>query len=195
MGNAFNILDGTLGGSVVGPPGSVSAAFLKPTAALAEAVPRNTVMTNLAGVLTSGTLRLVGIALPSGLLVSTITFLSGTTAAVLPTNQWFVLLDGSRLMLGVTGDDTTTAWGANATKTLTLAAAHRTTYAGLHYVGLMVAATTVPTLIGVSSTSVVTALVPMVAGQADTGMTTPPAAPFTAAAFSATSAMPYAFVS
>lgn len=172
---------------------SASPSFLRPTAAKAETVHRDNGMTNLAGVLTSGTLRLVAVPLPIGLVVASITFLSGTQAAVAPTNQWFTIHDSARVMKGVSADDTNVAWAANAPKTLALAVPYLTTYTGLYYFGIMVAAGTTPTLIGVSSTSVVTGLAPITSGQADTGLTTPPVSPFTATALGASSVVPYAW--
>jgi parallel beta-helix repeat protein len=181
---------------VVGPSGgSGSVALLKPTAALAETVPRGGSTLGNNAAITSGTLRLVAIPLPSGLLVSSITFVSGSQAAVTPTNQWFTIHDSARLMQGVTADDTTTAWAANTAKTLNLGTPYLTTYDGLYYLGIMVAAGTVPSLHAVVSLLAVTGLAPVLYGNADTGQTTPPVAPFTAAAPTASGVIVYGYVS
>jgi hypothetical protein len=86
--------------------------------------------------------------LPSGTVVSSISFWSGTTAAGTPTNKLFGLFDSSRNLLRSSVNDTTTAWAANSLKTLALTATFTTTYSGLYYLGIMVTATTVPTIKG-----------------------------------------------
>src|SRR5436305_14174157 len=62
---------------------------------------------------TSGTLRLIAVALPSGLRFSFVAFLSGTTALSGGKNQWAVLLSETRLLQQVSADRTSSAWGAN----------------------------------------------------------------------------------
>jgi hypothetical protein len=102
-------------------------------------------------VLTSGQLIGVNVQLPKGLTITSISFTSATTALVTGTNQWFGLADSTGAILRLTGDDTSTAWAANTKKTLNLSSTFTTTYAGLHYVLIMVAASTVPTLSTVGS--------------------------------------------
>ncbi|MGW7053143.1 right-handed parallel beta-helix repeat-containing protein [Streptomyces sp. NPDC054887] len=154
---------------------------------------------------TSGSLYLVPIWLPKGLVVSNITFTSGGTAAVTPTNWWFTLHNSSRVALARTADQTTSAWAANTVKTLAIAqttagagTSYTTTYAGLHYLGVMVKATTQPNIVGEGSVADVVASVSPGFGGTDTGMTTPPtvtAGAFTAGAFGAGSGiMAYAYV-
>ncbi len=154
---------------------------------------------------TSGSLYLVPIWLPKGFVVSSITFTSGGTAAVTPTNYWFTLHNSSRVALARTADQTTTAWAANTIKTLAVAqttagagTSYTTTYSGLHYLGVMVKATTQPNLVGEGSVADVVASVSPGFGGTDTGMTTPPtvtAGAFTAGAFGAGSGiMAYAYV-
>lgn len=154
---------------------------------------------------TSGSLYLVPIWLPKGLVVSNITFTSGGTAAVTPTNQWFSLHDSARKMIARSADQTTAAWAANTVKTLAIAqttagagSSYTTTYAGLHYLGVMVKATTQPNIVGEGSVADVLASAAPGFGGTDTGMTTPPTvsgAGFTAGAFGAGSGiMAYAYV-
>src|SRR5437764_5719731 len=59
---------------------------------------------------TSGTLRLIAVALPSGLRFSFVAFLSGTTALSGGKNQWAVLLSETRLLQQVSADRTSSAW-------------------------------------------------------------------------------------
>lgn len=140
----------------------------------------------------SGTLILVPIWLPKGAVISNITFISGSTAATSPTNWWFTLHDKDRVALARTADQTTTAWAATTRKTLAIAqttagaaTSYTTTYTGLHYLGVMIAAGTPPTLIGEGTMPVVHGDTPGL-GSTSTGQTTPPtvtAGAFTAAAF------------
>ncbi|MEV6836760.1 right-handed parallel beta-helix repeat-containing protein [Streptomyces sp. NPDC051133] len=155
---------------------------------------------------TSGTLYLVPIWLPRGTVVSNITFVSGGTAAASPTNWWFSLHDSSRKMLARTADQTTTAWPANTVMTKAVAqttagsaSSYTTTYTGLHYLGIMVKATTQPNIVGEGSVADVVASVSPGYGGTDTGMSTPPTVSgtgFTAGAFGAGSGiMAYAYTS
>lgn len=161
---------------------------------LYETVERQTVADDLAA-LASGTLVLCAIDLPGGLLISNITFVAGATAAGTPLNQWFALYDGSLKKLAVTADDTSTAWAANAAKTLAIANGYRTQGSGLFYLGCMVKATTVPTLSGVSLRAGVAGLTPKLCGTSTGGLTAPATAPDPAAALTTVNAIPYAYVS
>jgi len=99
----------------------------------------------------TGVVHLHGIYLPRGVTITTITFVSGATAAVSPTNQWFALCDGARTVLRVTTNDTTTAWAASTAKPLNLTSTYTTTYSGLHYLACCVTAGTVPTFRGANA--------------------------------------------
>ncbi|KDN73907.1 hypothetical protein DF19_41655 [Streptomyces olindensis] len=155
---------------------------------------------------TSGTLYLVPIWLPKGLVVSNISFVSGSNAAATPTNWWFTLHDNTRKALARTADQLTAAWAANTIKTLAIAqttagagTSYTTTYAGLHYLGVMVKATTNPNLISEGSMPDVVAQVAPGFGGTDAGMSTPPTvsgAGFTAGAFGTGSGiLAYGYVS
>jgi hypothetical protein len=142
---------------------------------------------------TSGTLYLVPIWLPKGLVISNISFVSGGTAGASLTNYWFTLHNSSKVALARTADQTTTAWAANTIKTLAIAQAtagsassYTTTYAGLHYLGVMIKATTVPSLVGEGSMPDVVASPSPGLGGTDASLSTPPtvtAGAFTAGAF------------
>ncbi|MDX2539787.1 right-handed parallel beta-helix repeat-containing protein [Streptomyces scabiei] len=144
---------------------------------------------------TSGTLYLVPIWLPKGLVISNLAFVSGGTAASSPTNWWFTLHNSSRVALARTADQTTTAWAANTIKSLAIAqttagtaSSYTTTYSGLHYIGVMIKASTVCSLISEGAVPDVLASVAPGFGGTDTGQTTPPtvtAGAFTAGAFGA----------
>jgi len=144
---------------------------------------------------TSGSLYLVPIWLPKGAVISNLSFASGGTAAVTPTNWWFTLHDRSRVALARTADQLTAAWAANTVKTLAIAqttagaaSSYTTTYGGLHYLGVMIKATTVCNLVSEGSVADVLASVSPGFGGTDTGLSTPPtvtAGAFTAGTFGA----------
>lgn len=155
---------------------------------------------------TPGTLYLVPIWLPKGFVVSNLTFVSGGTAATTPTNWWFTLHNSSRVALARTADQLTAAWAANTVMTKAIAqttagsaTSYTTTYAGLHYLGVMIKATTNPSLISEGSMPDVVAMVSPGFGGTDTGLSTPPTvsgAGFTAGSFGAGSGiLAYGYVS
>lgn len=153
-------------------------------------------MLNTVAALVTGDEFLVAIPLRAGMLVSTIVFYSGGTALSGGSNQWFSLRNSSLGLLGVTSDDTSTAWAANAEKPLNLATAYLVPSNGLYYLGIMVNATTVPTLSGVNSISgALGGLAPVLTGrdQTHTGLTNPASAP-TTSTLATTGAYPWAYV-
>lgn len=97
-------------------------------------------------ILATGRMSCAAIAIPDNKTISTATFLSGQTAAGSPTNQWAALYNSAGALLGVTADKTTEAWAADTLKTFTFSTPIEITEGGVFYLGLMVAATTVPTL-------------------------------------------------
>ena len=163
---------------------------LHPAAAVAESIPRSQATADLAAV-TTAQLTFVACYLQAAVVVNSITAVSGATAAGTPVNQWFALYDSSLNKLAVTADDTTTAWAASSAKTLAISGGFTPTYTGLHYLGVMVKATTVPTLCGAATNAAVTGLTPKTAGTSTGGLTNPASAPATAAALTAIAATPY----
>lgn len=105
--------------------------------------------------LATGVMTSVPIHLAAGEVVTNISVRSGATAAGTPTNYWFALYSNAATpaLLAQTADQTSTAWAANTTKTLALATAQTITVTGIYWVGIMVAATTPPTLIGSCATA------------------------------------------
>lgn len=116
-------------------------------ATFAESVPRWAAASNLSA-LTTQVMLSVGLPLNAGDLVTSLTFVSGATAAGTPTNWWFALYSPAGALLSQSADKTSTAWAANTAKTLALATPQLITVAGLYYAAIMVKATTVPTLRG-----------------------------------------------
>ncbi len=152
----------------------------------------------------SGWLYLCPIWLPKGLVVSSISFTSGNTAGATLTNQWFALFNSSRVALARTADQTTAAWAANTTKTLNIAQAtagaattYTTTYTGLHYIGFLIAATTVPSIIGEGRLITGGTAAPGLGATGSGGQTTPPtvtAGAYTAGAFAGSAILAYGYV-
>jgi len=163
-----------------------------PTGAIAETFSRTGAIGNSA-IPSSGRMILSGIRLTAGITVSSITFISGTTALSAGTNQWFALYDSAYALLGQTANDTSTAWGANTAKTLSFATPIVTTASGVYYCGLMVAASTPPTLMGITTNVASVGVTPKLSLNADTGLTT--TAPATANSSTALSLYAYAYVS
>lgn len=163
-----------------------------PTGTLRETFDRVRDMNNLTAQ-TSGRLYLYGLHFEAGDVVSNLIFHSATTAMGTPTNHWAGLFTSARVALALSADKLDEAWAANSDKTFALSAAQTISTSGLHYVGLMVAAGTVPTLNGVlASNAAVNGVPPILAAFADSGLTSPPALPFTAASLTATTV--YAWV-
>lgn len=109
--------------------------------------------------LTTEVMTSVPIYLHAGDVITNISCRSGATAANTPTNYWFALYSNAATpaLLAQTADQTSTAWGANTTKTLALATAQTITESGIYWVGIMVKATAVPTLLGcVAAPAIVT---------------------------------------
>lgn len=98
--------------------------------------------------LATGVMTSVAVPVQTGELISSITFVSGATAADTPLNWWFALYDSAGAKLAQSADQTTTAWAASTVKTLALATAQRISAAGVVYAAVMVKATATPTLIG-----------------------------------------------
>jgi hypothetical protein len=125
-------------------------------------------------VLSTGRLSLQAIYIPAGVTITSISFWSATTAAGTPTNQLFGLYDVNLNLLRSSTNDTTTAWAANSRKTIALTSTFTTTYSGLHYLGISVTATTVPTLKGNTAKTggQLGAGAPSMGGTSNTGLTT-----------------------
>lgn len=100
--------------------------------------------------LTTQVMTSVPIYLYAGDVITNISARSGATAADTPTNYFFALYSkaSTPALLAQTADQTTTAWAANTTKTVALATAQTITESGIYWVGIMVKATAVPTLLG-----------------------------------------------
>lgn len=122
-----------------------------PSGVFRENVDRRIVAGNLSA-LTTQVMLSAAIHLEAGDLVTNLTFLSGGTAAGTPTNWWFALYStaSTPALLAQTADQTSTAWAADTAKTVALATAYLVPTSGIYYAAVMVKATTVPTIAGVT---------------------------------------------
>lgn len=154
------------------------------TGAKAESIPRTMAGVNIAAV-TSGTMVMQAIWLPAGMTITNLHTMSGTTASATQTNRWLALYDQNRNLLRQSAYQTTTALAANTQFTGAITS-YTTTYSGIYYIGIMTAATTPNSLIGVTAAgnAAIRGLTPILTGTSTTGLTT--TAPATAAAITAT---------
>ncbi|WP_165944293.1 hypothetical protein [Micromonospora sp. KC213] len=109
--------------------------------------------------LATGVMTSVPVYLRAGDVITNISARSGATAANTPTNYWFALYSNAATpaLLAQTADQTSTAWAANTVKTVALSAPVTITETGIYWVGIAMAATAVPSLIGtIAMTPVVT---------------------------------------
>lgn len=167
--------------------------YMRPSTVLGETFSRLG-QVNTAFSLASGTLQLTAMYLPANAVVGHLETSSASSSISSPTHWWFSLLDSNLAQLAVTADQTTTAWALNTYKSLAVAtiasgasATFTTTYGGLYYFGIMAAwSSSGNNIMGVSHTGIgLTSRAPVLCGASDTGLTTPPAFPYTAGAITA----------
>lgn len=144
-----------------------------PTGAISETTPRTGMEENKTTGLTTQRLRLSALYIPADTTITSITFISGGTAAGTPTNWWFALYDSSLNLLRQTGDQTTSAWAADTVKTVNLTSTYVVTTEGLYYIGVMMKATTPVNIRSRGGANILwTSLAPVLTGQtSDTGLT------------------------
>lgn len=97
---------------------------------------------------TTGKLCVVKITLEAGDPVTNISFVAGTTAAVSPTSWWVALYTGRGVLLAQSADQVAGAIAASSIKTIALATAQKIKESGDYYLGLCIAAGTMPTVLG-----------------------------------------------
>ncbi len=168
-----------------------------PTGAIAQTFNRDTPSTNLGTtVLQTGVLYLSAIYLPRCIATSA-TFRSAGSGVGTPTHWWFALYDSALGLLRQTADQTTTAWAQNTTMNKSFTTPVTITAAGLYYVGIMITASTMPTMLGLArgqSTDPALLFAPFLYGTSDGSLTT--TAPPTAAAITISGVgRIYAFIS
>jgi hypothetical protein len=138
---------------------------------------------------------MTSIWLPAGLTVSNIVIVNGATAEAGGSNAWAALFDSSRALLRQSTSETgAAAITASVIHTFALSSSFVTTYSGLHYVGVNVVASTMPSIISVTVLlAAYTGLAPILCGNTtDTGLTG--TAPNPAGAITAATTMMYCYV-
>jgi len=166
-----------------------------PTGAIAETFPRMGATLANVGLISTGRIHHVAIILRAGQVVSSASFLSATTAASVPLNQWFALYSADlTTILAITADDTTTAWGSNTVKTLAFTASYTVPTTGVYYLSIVVKATTVPTFACVNASATANGLAPKTSGHGAGSLTNPASAP-APSTLAADAPIPYAYVS
>lgn len=145
--------------------------------------------------LTTAVMTSVPIELEAGDTITSISAISGATAAGTPTNYWFALYSNATTpaLLGQTADQTSTAWAADTVKTVALAAPVKITKGGIYWVAIMVKATTVPSLLGCVGAKPVITGEPALANTSGSALTA--TAPATIASPAAQRAVPLVYVS
>jgi hypothetical protein len=131
--------------------------------------------------MTSGSLSIAAIRLVAGQTVQGCGFVTSTTAGATMTHWWTALLDSGYACRAVSADQTSGAIAASTWFTQAFAAAYTATYTGIYYLGVMVAAATIPTLCGATAplAAMVTgtgAPAPLLGGVSSTSQTTAPVA-------------------
>lgn len=145
---------------------------LGPTDSLAENFSRLRDMSGSPG--TSGTLRMVAFWLPAGLTVTSIGVVCGTTGEAGGSHAWAALYDSARALLRQSTNETgAAAVAGSSAHDFTLTSTFVTTYSGLHYVGVNVVASTMPSLFSLSAgNAILLGVAPILAGNtSDTGLT------------------------
>jgi hypothetical protein len=127
--------------------------------------------------LTSGTLNVTPIWLPKSKVITSIRYNRATSATL--THQIFGLYDNTKALLRATNDDGSTAWGANAVKTLNLTSTFTTTYTGQYWIAVMTVTSVAGTLAAHSGRTGAVAIGNAAYGNtSDTGLTTTLPNPF-----------------
>ena len=186
---------------------AAESALLVPTGYYVESMPRVSGLGSDITPLVAGQMTLSSVTLVATSVVATIQYTSGTVGSTgTLTHAWFVLYDKNGNALAVTGDDTSAAWAANTTKTLTISnvvsggswvtgTSYTIPTSDIYYVGVMVAGgTTRPTLIGAPLSATAAQFTPYLAVQetAHTGLLAPTTAPIVATyAANAPTGFPY----
>lgn len=115
--------------------------------AVSENYDRSLISADLSA-LTTQVMLSVGVPVQAGEPVASITFLSGATAANVPTNYWAALYRPDGTLIAQSADLLTAAWAADTPKAFSLATPFGGGDAGVYFAALMVKATTPPSLMG-----------------------------------------------
>lgn len=170
-----------------------------PAGAIAVTTRRSSRHDSVAAALTSGTLLVARTLnpVPAGQTVTGVVFISGSQAAVTPTNQWACIIDPVTLaVLAVSADDTTNTWTNDSSKTFTLTAPWTPGEDIYPYIGICVVAGTVPALMCTASNrNGLNKIDPKLVAPSSAGLTDPASLGSTAGAFGISpNGVPFAYL-
>jgi hypothetical protein len=122
---------------------------------------------DLAAPLATGVMTAVQLWLTAGDVITSLSWVSGSTAAGTPTNYWTALYSDAAVpaLLGQSADQLTAAWAADTWKTLALASPITVPKSGKYWAAINVTATTPPTLMGMQAAK------PVLAGETNLAVT------------------------
>jgi len=132
-----------------------------PTATFVENFPHDQITTDLVASLVTAVMTSVAVPLIAGDTITNMSVLSGATALGTPTHAWMALYTPAGALMGQSTDVPAQALAANTVLTHTFATGTGPsgsipiTATGVYFAAIMIAATTVPTLVGKASGAVV----------------------------------------
>lgn len=187
--------DGTtlIGAGAAAPTPAGNNPSITGSAALVESIQRSSVEANTIVGATTGVMDVTLIWLPSGLKITSLGFLSGTTALATPTHGFVALYTQAGAFLAQSTDNITFAVAASTVVTTALSTPFTTTFSGLYYVASGLTATTMPTYSGSDSTLAAMTIAPIAHGTAGTAVGA--TAPATLGTVTPTAGFVYWFVS
>ena len=106
---------------------------------VAENYERSSISADLAA-LTTQVMLSVGVPLQAGETITSLSFLSGATAAGTPTNYWAALYDTAGVLMAQSADALAAAWAADTAKTFTLSTVVAASVSGIYYAAGVIAA-------------------------------------------------------
>jgi hypothetical protein len=121
-----------------------------PDTLLERSIPRLDATDVTIALATTGKMTLAKVTLEGGELVTNLSFISGTTAGATMTSWWLALFDPDGKLIAQTADQVAGAIAASTVFTLPLSAPKRMGQSGIHRIGLCIAASTVPTVRGIT---------------------------------------------
>jgi hypothetical protein len=199
---------GAVGGSpasidYVSTQGGILAAMADPPmgacsgAHIAETLPAASATTALT--MSTGVLSIAAIRLVAGQTVQGCGFVTSTQAGATMTHWWVTLLDSQYICRAASADQTSGAIAASTWQSIPFAANYTAPLTGIYFLGVMVTASTIPTICGSAAplAAMVTgtgAPAPLLGGVSSTGQTTAPTVGVTTfAAPTAAAVTPYLF--
>jgi hypothetical protein len=162
--------------------------YLEPSGTKAASFDGRMSATSTSAALTSGTVYAYALPVESGLLISNLTMVS-IAAEATGTHAWVGVANSAGLVLGISADNTAAAYfPANTAVTTAIATPFTTTYTGLYYAFVCVAAGTVPTFASAPAMThvAISTLTPVMCGTTLTAQTTPVAVGSSLGAITAT---------